>query len=102
VQRLVTDGRDSAPAIAEQARQNLLKTYPELEGFSLGKKPAREPTADTQRITEAVAKWLSEVMWATVDHESAPPETLLKDLTWERRHMFQSAGFYERMPWKVM
>ena len=29
-------------------------------------------------------------------------ETLLKDLTWERRHMFQSAGFYERMPWKVM
>jgi hypothetical protein len=102
VQRLVADGRDSAPAIAEQARQNLLKTFPVLEGFSLGKKPAREPTADTAGITEAVAKWLSEVMWATADHESAPPETLLKDLTWERRHMFQSAGFYERMPWKVM
>jgi hypothetical protein len=102
VQRLVANGRDSAPAIAEQARQNLVKTHPELEGFSIGKKPPREPVADTSRITTAVASWLSEVMWATVDHEGASPEALLKELTWERRHMFQSAGFYDRMPWKVL
>jgi hypothetical protein len=102
VQRLVADGRDSAPAIAEQARQNLVKTHPELESFALGKKPAREPIADTTRVTAAVASWLAEVMWAAADHESAPPGTLLKELTWERRHMFQSAGFYDRLPWKVM
>ena len=40
--------------------------------------------------------------WAAADHDGAPPDALLKELTWERRHMFQSAGFYERMPWKVM
>lgn len=102
VQRLVADGRDSAPAIAEQARQNLVKTHPELESFSIGKKPTREPIADTPRITTAVASWLTEVIWAAADHESAPPSALLKELTWERRHMFQSAGFYERLPWKVM
>jgi hypothetical protein len=41
-------------------------------------------------------------MWAAADHESAPPADMLKELTWERRHMFQSAGFYDKMPWKVL
>jgi hypothetical protein len=102
VQRLVASGRDSAPAIAEQARQNLIKAHPDLECFSIGKKAPREPIADTAKITGAVASWLKEIMFATVDHDATPPEVLLKELTWERRHMFQSAGFYEKMPWKVM
>ena len=102
VQRLTTDGRDGAAAIAEQARQNLLKTHPDLDCFSIGKKAPREPIADTARITSAVASWLKEIIFAAADHTGTPPETILKDLTWERRHMFQSAGFYEKMPWKVM
>jgi hypothetical protein len=102
VQRLVAGGRDGAPAIAEQARQNLVKTHPELESFSIGTRPTREPVADTGKLTAAIASWLSEVMWAAADHEAAPPASLLKELTWERRHMFQSAGFYDRMPWKVL
>jgi hypothetical protein len=102
VQRLVANGRDAAPAIAEQARQNLIQTHPDLECFSIGKKSPREPISDTARITGAVASWLKEIIFAAADHDSAPPEALLKELTWERRHMFQSAGFYEKMPWKVM
>ena len=102
VQRLTADGRAGAPAIAEQARQNLLKTHPDLECFSIGKKAPREPIADTARITAAVASWLKEIMFAGADHAGTPPEAILKDLTWERRHMFQSAGFYEKLPWKVM
>ncbi len=102
VQRLVTGGRDAAPAIAEQARQKLLKKHPDLESFSIGKRPAREPVSDSATITSAVASWLAEVMWAAADHDAAPPESLLRELTWERRHMFQSAGLYDKMPWKVM
>lgn len=102
VQRLIHDGRDGALAIAEQARQNLCKKYPELESFTIGTRPAREPVSDTVRLTAAVASWMAEVLWAAADHDAAPPEALLKELTWDRRHMFQSAGFYERMPWKVM
>jgi hypothetical protein len=102
VQRLMQSGRDSAPAIAEQARKSLLKKHPELESFCIGSRPTPEPIADTERLTAAVAAWLSEVMWAAADHEQAPPEALLKELTWDRRHLFQSAGFYDRMPWKVM
>ena len=102
IQRMVASGRDSAPAIAEQARQNLIKAHPDLECFSIGKKAPREPIADTAKITGAVASWLKEIMFATADHDATPPEALLKELTWERRHMFQSAGFYEKMPWKVM
>src|SRR6185503_3976482 len=102
VQRLVAAGRESAPAIAEQARVNLAKLHPELESFSIGLKPTREPIADTAKLTAAVAKWLSEVMWAAGDHEAGPPGDRLKGLSWKRRHMVRSRCFYERMPWKVM
>ncbi|HJQ19073.1 MAG TPA: hypothetical protein VJ867_01920 [Gemmatimonadaceae bacterium] len=102
VQRLVAEGRESAPAIAEHARMNLVKKHPELAGFCIGQKPMKEPLSDTTKLTAAVASWLSEIMMVSANHEGAPPESLLKELTWERRHMFQSAGFYDKMPWKVM
>lgn len=102
VQKLVEQGRDSAPAIAEHARQNLLPAHPVLDGFSLSGRAAREPLSDTDTLTIAVAAWIREVIWAAVDHDSMSPDGLLKELTWDRRHMFQSAGFYDEMPWKVM
>ena len=102
VQRLAGDGRERAPPQAQQARQHLMPRHPELESFSIGTRPTREPIADADRLTAAIASWLTELMWAAADHDSAPPEALLKELTWERRHMFQSSGFYDKMPWKVL
>jgi hypothetical protein len=29
------------------------------------------------------------------------PEQVVKELTTARRHMFQAAGFYDHLPWKV-
>lgn len=101
VNRLVADGSGSAPAVAEHARQNLAKEHPALEGFSFSGKPVRDPVTETRSLTHAVALWITEVMWTAGDHGSnAGP--LLKELTWERRHMFQSAGLYDKLQWKVM
>jgi hypothetical protein len=102
VQSLVDRGRESAPAIAEHARQSLLAAHPVLESFSLTGRPPKEPIADTMALTAGVAAWIREVMWASVDHDQVSPDALLRELTWDRRHMFQSAGLYEQMPWKVM
>jgi hypothetical protein len=102
VQRLVDDGRDSAPTIAEHARVNLLASHPVLDSFSFSGKPVKEPLADTKCLTSGVAAWIRELIWAAVDLDSASPEQLLRDLTWDRRHVFQSAGLYEQIPWKVM
>jgi hypothetical protein len=102
VKRLVDHGRDSAPAIAEHARQNLVGTHPVLDGFAISGRPTKEALADTQGLTMAVAAWIREVMWAAVDHDSVSPDELLREVTWDRRHMFQSAGFYDEMPWKVL
>jgi len=102
VQRLVDDGRESAPAIAEHARQNLLSAHPVLEGILLAGRPLREPLADTPGLTAGIAAWIREVVWAAADHDTVSPEELLRDLTWDRRHMFQSAGLYDQIPWKVM
>ncbi|HVX40028.1 MAG TPA: hypothetical protein VHB25_10680 [Gemmatimonadaceae bacterium] len=102
VRRLVEHGRDSAPAIAEHARQNLLAAHPVLDGFSFSDRAPREPLAPTDELTAGVAAWLRDVMWAAADHDSVSPEELLRQLTWDRRHMFQSAGLFEQVPWKVM
>ncbi|MEP6494212.1 MAG: hypothetical protein ABJF01_16130 [bacterium] len=102
VQRLVERGRDSAPAIAEHARKTLVATHPVLEGFSFDGSPVTEPLVDTPALTAGVASWMREVMWAAVDHDSVSPDELMRELTWDRRHMFQSAGLYDEIPWKVM
>lgn len=106
VQRLVASGKESAPAVAEHARTKLLPAHPALEGFGFNSRAgaghgSRDPVADANQLTAAVASWINEFLWAVVDHDGAPPEQLLRELTWERRHLFQSAGLYDRMPWKV-
>lgn len=102
VERLVDSGCTGAPAVAEQARQNLVGDHPELDGFTFNGRASKMPVTETQPLTTGVAALVKEIVWATADHEACPPEQLLRELTWERRHMFQSAGFYDHMPWKLM
>jgi len=102
VKRLVDYGRESTPAIAEHARQSLLASHPVLDGFSFTSGHVKEPLADTPALTAGVAAWMREVMWAAVDHDVVSPDALVREVTWDRRHMFQSAGLYDQIPWKVM
>jgi len=102
VQRLLDLGRDTAPAIAEHARQNLVATHPSLQGFSFAGGQVTEPLVDGAALTSGVAAWIRELMWAASDHESVAPDVLLRELTWDRRHLFQSAGLFNQVPWKVM
>jgi hypothetical protein len=100
---LVKGGRASAPTIAEHARQHLLETYPVLDGIALTDRPARiDVVVDSATLTSGIAAWVREVMFAAADHDGTAPEQLLRELTWERRHLFQSAGLYEQIPWKVL
>jgi hypothetical protein len=36
-----------------------------------------------------------------MDIENGAPAELLQGVTRDRRHMFQSAGFFEHIPWKL-
>ena len=101
IQALIDRGRESAPAIAEHARHNLLAAHPALDGFSTNGRIPCDPVCDSKQLTTAVAAWVKDVMWAAADHDSVSPDRLLRDLTWERRHLFQSAGLFELLPWKV-
>ena len=102
VQRLLDLGRETAPAIAEHARQNLVATHPSLDGFSFAGAQVKDPLAESEALTAGVAAWIRELMWAASDHESVAPDVLLRELTWDRRHLFQSAGLFSQVPWKVM
>jgi hypothetical protein len=102
VLRLVADGREGAPAIAEHARTMLLGAHPALEGFSFNGRPPKPVVADADSLTAGVAALINELLWTAGDQgDGSGPGEILKELTHERRHLFQSAGLIERMSWKV-
>jgi hypothetical protein len=101
VQRATAAGSSSARAIAEHARQSLLAKHPALDGFAFSDRPIVEPVADSGELTAAVAAWIQEFMWTAADLDRSSPEEMLRDAVWERRHIFQSAGLFDRIPWKV-
>lgn len=100
VRRLAVEN-ESAAAIVEHARTTLLAAHPVLSQFGIGDAPPpRDPVADTRTLSAALGAWVKEVIWAGAG-SSLTHEELLRELTWERRHVFQSAGLYEHLPWKV-
>ena len=101
VLRLVADGRESAPAIAEHARQTLLTSHPALDGLSFSGRPPRAVVADADALTAGIASLINELLWAAGDQAGDGPAAMLRDLMHDRRHLFQSAGLYERIAWKV-
>ena len=101
VLRLVADGRESAPAIAEHARQTLLTAHPSLDGLSFSGRPPRAVVADATDLTGAIAALINELLWTATDQEGNGPEEMLRELTHERRHLFQSAGLFDRISWKL-
>lgn len=101
VTRLVAEGNDSAPAIAEAARKSLLDKHPVLEHFAVTGRTMRDPATDMLTLTTSVAAWLAEVLWTTSATSDTKPDALLRELMFERRHLFQSAGLCDALPWRV-
>jgi hypothetical protein len=101
VRQLADSGVESAPVLAEHARTQLLERYSPLQAFNADGRPAKDPVCDPKLLTTAVGAWISDVLWATAGHDEVVPEELLRDLTRGRRHMFQSAGLYDALPWRI-
>jgi hypothetical protein len=102
VNRVAERGQEDAPSLAERARLMLVAEHPVLESFSVSGRPGTDPVADTNELTRGVAAWIREVLWTAKGPDDAPPEDLFRELTYERRHIFQSAGLFDQMPWKVV
>jgi hypothetical protein len=55
--------------------------------------------ADADALTDGVAALINELLWTAGDQHGEQSATMLKELMHERRHLFQSAGLYERIAW---
>jgi hypothetical protein len=103
VDALVQGGNPGAPQVAEYARVALVPDHPCLASYSaLTPSPAlHDPVVDAEALTASIAQWVTEIILAAVDLDTTPPEKILRAVTHERRHAFQSAGFFSRLPWPV-
>jgi hypothetical protein len=101
VKRLVDGGIAGAPSVAEHARNMLLDRHPCLEFFSLTHPHPRDPVTETPALSRAMGAWIGELLWTVVPQDGTTPEQLISELARERRHMFQSAGLFDALPWKV-
>ncbi len=98
--RLRDAGASSAGEVMEGARRSLVQQHHLLERFSPLQPTIKDPVTDTAGLTAAVGAWISDLLWAAAP-EKLSPETLLREVTGARRHMFQAAGLYDVLPWKV-
>lgn len=98
--RLVDAGVGAAAEITEGARRSLVQRYPLLDRFSPSHPVIKDPVTDTDGLTSAMSAWIGDVMWAAAP-DGLPAEQLIRELTTPRRHVFQAAGLYDALPWKV-
>jgi hypothetical protein len=101
VKRLVDGGIDGAPSVCEHARMMLVDRHPCLERFSLTHPHPRDPVTETPALSAAIGAWIGELLWTVVPADGTTPEQLIAELARDRRHMFQSAGLFDALPWKV-
>lgn len=98
--RLRDAGKASAAEVTEGARRALVLKHPTLERFSPSLPTTKDPVTDAQTLTKAIASWTADILWAACPDDTSP-EALLQDLTVSRRHVFQAAGLFDALPWKV-
>jgi hypothetical protein len=101
VERLVALGATSAPAVAEHARKMLAQNHAALEHFSLAHSNPADPVTETPALSAAIGAWLGDLLLTTAPPEGASPGRLIGEVAHERRHVFQSAGLFDALPWKV-
>lgn len=98
--RLCTAGVGAAAEVMEGARRSLVQRHPLLDRFSPSHPTIKDPVTDTEGLTGAMSAWIGDVLWAAAP-DGLPAEELIRELTSARRHVFQAAGLYEALPWKV-
>jgi hypothetical protein len=57
--------------------------------------------ADADALTNGIAALINELLWTASDQEGSGPAAMLRELMHDRRHLFQSAGLYDRIAWKL-
>jgi hypothetical protein len=100
VDRLRAAGVAAAADILEGARRSLVQRHPLLDRFSPSHPTIKDPVTDTPALSAAVGAWITDVMWAAAPDDH-PAEEIIREVTEARRHMFQAAGLYDALPWKV-
>lgn len=101
MRRLADSGAHGAFSVAEHARHHLIPRYPALDKFSLTLPDQRDPVVDTPALSAAIAAWLVETMWHLHLPDAMTPEQLLVDAARPRRHLFQAAGLFDLLPWRI-
>lgn len=98
--RLAELGFPAESGPVEKARRKLVKTYPLLERFSPAHDTVRDPVTDAEGLTTAMGAWAGEALVVVVP-TGLDPANVIREVTGSRHHLFEAAGFYDALPWKM-
>lgn len=101
MRRLSDEGAHGAFSVAEHARHHLVGKHPALDRFSLTLPNQRDPVVDTPALSAAIAAWLIETMWHLHLPDGVSVEQMVAELARPRRHLFQAAGLWEALGWRI-
>jgi hypothetical protein len=98
-------GVRDADVLTERVRREHRTRTPWLEEFGaaqgVDEAPPSDPVTTAAELTQCVAAWVTDVVLASPLPADHTPESLLRQVTRERRHALQSAGFFDALPWRV-
>lgn len=100
VARLSELGFAETAAALEEVRRKKVKAFPLLERFSPSLPSVRDPVTDAGQLAGALGSWVGDALVSAVP-SGLDVEQVIRDVTGPRRHMFQAAGFYDALPWKM-
>ncbi len=105
VETLERVGVHEADELADRVRREQGPRTAWLEPFGAARAPETALTADPVttpgELTHGIAVWVTDLLWACALPPGHSPESILQQVTRERRHALQSARFFDELPWRV-
>ena len=96
-------GRETALEIMQRGQGLASLEHPVVAAFDITPegRVMGDPVASPEGLTEAVARWISEVLIAAADHHGVDPAGVVEKVARDSRFVLQEHGFFARLPWAL-